>query len=68
MISKKFPAIMEQKNLGGAFAWALGEDGDDFTHLKTLNDEMKKFEKHYPREKSIFGSKVKAGARIQDEL
>ena len=42
VIAKKFPAIMEAKNLGGAFAWALGEDANDFVHFKALTAEMKK--------------------------
>lgn len=46
-IAKKFLAIMEKKNLGGAFAWGLGEDAVDFIHLKQLTFEMKKFaERH----------------------
>ena len=44
MIARKFPAIMEEKQLGGSFAWALGEDGDQFIHLQALNAEMKKFQ------------------------
>ncbi|KAL6713633.1 hypothetical protein ACLMJK_009098 [Lecanora helva] len=37
VIAKKFPAIIDKKNLGGAFAWGLGEDADDFVHLRALN-------------------------------
>ena len=43
VISKKFPAIMEKKKLGGAFAWGLGEDANDFTHLKALTVCMDKY-------------------------
>ncbi len=35
-IAKKFPAIVAAKRLGGVFAWGLGEDGDEWTHLKAL--------------------------------
>lgn len=42
-IARKFPALMEKRNLGGAFAWGLGEDADDFVHLRALNTEMKKY-------------------------
>lgn len=35
-IEKKFPAIMKKRALGGAFAWGLGEDAEDFVHLKAL--------------------------------
>ena len=50
VIAKKFPAIMEKKNLGGAFAWGLGEDADDFTHLTALTAEMRKYAKRYQGE------------------
>ena len=42
-IAKKFPAIMEKKALGGAFAWGLGEDAEDFTHLKALTASMQRY-------------------------
>lgn len=35
-ILKKFPAIVETRNLGGVFAWGLGEDANDWKHLKAL--------------------------------
>ena len=57
-ISKKLPAIVEKNGVGGVFAWGLGEDADDFVHLKALTAGMKT---HVDREKS-------GGSRIQDEL
>ncbi|CZR59117.1 related to extracellular chitinase [Phialocephala subalpina] len=33
-ISRKFPALVEEKNLGGVFAWGLGEDAPKWEHLK----------------------------------
>ncbi|KAI1748895.1 glycoside hydrolase family 18 protein [Xylaria castorea] len=36
-VAKKFPLIVEEKKLGGVFAWGLGEDAPDFAHLKALN-------------------------------
>lgn len=36
-IMKKFPAIVKSRNLGGVFAWGLGEDSRDWRHLKALN-------------------------------
>lgn len=33
-IQKKFPAIVDKMQLGGVFAWGLGEDAPDFSHLK----------------------------------
>ena len=38
VIFNKFPDIVEKKNLGGVFAWALGEDGPEFAHLKALSE------------------------------
>lgn len=35
-ILKKFPQIVEKKKLGGVFAWGLGEDSKDWSHLKAL--------------------------------
>lgn len=35
-ISKKIPLIVEKKGLGGVFAWGLGEDSHNWTHLKAL--------------------------------
>lgn len=40
-IQKKYHFIMKEMGLGGAFAWALGEDSRDWRHLKALNDEVK---------------------------
>jgi len=34
--------IIKKRGLGGAFAWALGEDGTKFSHLKLLNEEVEK--------------------------
>lgn len=42
-IAKKFPAIMEEKKLGGVFAWGLGEDGNEWTHLKALTAGWKEY-------------------------
>jgi GH18 family chitinase len=42
-IAKKFPAIVKEKGLSGVFAWALGEDGNDFTHLKALTAEVRRY-------------------------
>jgi GH18 family chitinase len=40
-IAKKFPLIVKKKGLGGVFAWGLGEDANDFTHLKALTAGVK---------------------------
>ncbi|KAL1959522.1 hypothetical protein VTO42DRAFT_1967 [Malbranchea cinnamomea] len=42
-IRKKFPAIVRAKNLGGVFAWGLGEDAPKFTHLKALTARMREY-------------------------
>ncbi|KAI1314031.1 glycoside hydrolase family 18 protein [Xylaria venustula] len=44
-ITKKFPLIVEEKRLGGVFAWGLGEDAPDFTHLKALNTGVERLAK-----------------------
>ncbi|MCJ1466149.1 hypothetical protein MMC07_004768 [Pseudocyphellaria aurata] len=43
-IAKKFPALMKRRGLGGAFAWGLGEDAEDFVHLKALTQCMNEYE------------------------
>jgi GH18 family chitinase len=67
-IAKKFPAIMEQKSLGGAFAWGLGEDADDFVHLKALTAEMKSLGRVYQGEGSNDKSAPLPSSRGKDEL
>ena len=42
VIAKKFPAIVEKKHLGGVFAWGLGEDSADWTHLEALTAEIRR--------------------------
>ncbi|RDW89354.1 hypothetical protein BP6252_01386 [Coleophoma cylindrospora] len=54
-IRKKFSPIMEEKGLGGAFAWGLGEDALEFRHLKTLSAAMDAFE-------------LKSAQLVKDEL
>ena len=36
VIERKFSAILQKKDLGGVFAWGLGEDAGDWSHLKAL--------------------------------
>ncbi|KAL9107496.1 MAG: hypothetical protein Q9227_007598 [Pyrenula ochraceoflavens] len=38
---RKFPLVVEAKNLGGAFAWGLGEDANQWRHLKAMNEEFR---------------------------
>lgn len=42
-IARKFPQIMEEKGLGGAFAWGLGEDAEKWVHFRALTGEMRKY-------------------------
>lgn len=42
-IRKKFPAIVDEKQLGGVFAWGLGEDAPDFAHLDATVDGLQKY-------------------------
>ena len=68
VIAKKFPAIMEKKNMGGAFAWGLGEDADDFAHLKALTFHIKKFVKRHQGEGLNGKSASLSSSRIKNEL
>ncbi|EHL01634.1 putative Chitinase C [Glarea lozoyensis 74030] len=36
-IVEKVERVVKAKGIEGAFAWGLGEDGDEFEHLQTLN-------------------------------
>ena len=54
-IAKKFPKITTARNLGGIFAWGLGEDATEWRHLKTMNDGYEKW-------------KASGGWRWKDEL
>lgn len=44
-MGRKFPAIVEEKGLGGVFAWGLGEDAERFVHLEALSREMRGWER-----------------------
>ena len=57
-IAKKFPAIVERKDLGGVFAWGLGEDADAFVHLEALTAGVR----------TLGQGAVTTGERIVDEL
>jgi len=67
-IAKKFPAIVEKKGLGGAFAWGLGEDADDFSHLKALNDGMRRHRKSNQGEGANIEDSRTLSSREKDEL
>ncbi|KAI1098563.1 glycoside hydrolase family 18 protein [Jackrogersella minutella] len=53
-IAKKFPLIMEKEQLGGVFAWGLGEDAPNWAHLKALNAGVK----------SLSNRKVNSGSKL----
>ncbi|KAI0415946.1 glycoside hydrolase family 18 protein [Xylaria grammica] len=36
-VARKFPLIVQEKKLGGVFAWGLGEDAPDFAHLRAIH-------------------------------
>ncbi|OLN96976.1 Endochitinase 42 [Colletotrichum chlorophyti] len=36
-ILRKFPALVDEKRLGGVFAWSLHDDGPEYKHLKAVN-------------------------------
>lgn len=52
-IAKKFPLIVEEKGLGGVFAWGLGEDAPAFEHLQAATEGWRKVEEKRRREKDI---------------
>ena len=44
-IRKKFESLVPTRGLGGVFAWALGEDAPDFSHLKALGKSIAEYHK-----------------------
>ncbi|KAJ4342149.1 hypothetical protein N0V95_006996 [Ascochyta clinopodiicola] len=42
LISRKFDDIVRKYKLGGVMAWSLGEDSNDWSHVKRMADELKK--------------------------
>lgn len=40
-ILRKFPLIVDNKGLGGVFAWGLGEDAPHFYHLSAVNEGLR---------------------------
>ena len=67
-IVEKFPAIMEKKDLGGAFAWGLGEDADDFIHFTTLTSKMESFEKRHRGGILDTASPLVSSSHLREEL
>lgn len=43
-LSKKFPLIVKESNLGGVFAWGLGEDSKSWEHLQASTAGVKKYQ------------------------
>jgi GH18 family chitinase len=41
VIAEKVPSLVVRKQLGGVFAWGLGEDAPDFDHLQALTTAYK---------------------------
>lgn len=44
-VARKFPLIVEERKLGGVFAWGLGEDAPQFAHLQALNTGVERLAK-----------------------
>jgi chitinase len=42
LITRKFNDIVRKYNLGGVMAWSLGEDSNDWSHVKRMADELAK--------------------------
>ena len=60
-ILKKFPTIVDKLHLGGVFAWGLGEDSKDWSHLKALTKGFQ--ESNSTGEKARKSSKSTSGFR-----
>lgn len=67
-IERKFPAIVQREELGGVFAWGLGEDAEDFKHLKALTDGVGSWIGGQRGERIVAGSMRDENSRIIDEL
>ncbi|KAM5350611.1 hypothetical protein ACJ41O_007116 [Fusarium nematophilum] len=52
-IQRKFVDVVPQLNVGGVFAWGLGEDAPNFEHFKTTAEEV---------------HKIRAADGVKDEL
>ncbi|KAF3037890.1 hypothetical protein E8E11_002205 [Didymella keratinophila] len=42
LITRKFNDIVRKYKLGGVMAWSLGEDSNDWSHIKRMADELAK--------------------------
>lgn len=65
-IAKKFPAIMDKKRLGGVFAWGLGEDGNEWTHLKALTSAWKEYSRRVIEESTSQSSITAKESMVSD--
>ncbi|KAH8821558.1 glycoside hydrolase superfamily [Xylogone sp. PMI_703] len=61
----KFPLVVEKLDLGGVFAWGLGEDGKEFRHLQALSKGVDLWQKSSSRSSAPIAS-TKAGQRKED--
>ncbi|KAL3425591.1 glycosyl hydrolase family 18 [Phlyctema vagabunda] len=59
-ILRKLPLLLEEKSVGGVFAWGLGEDAVEFSHLKTLTRGL--------LESSVLSHRSDCSGRGRDEL
>ena len=65
---QKIPLIVKRDDLGGAFAWGLGEDADTFQSLRALNDAIKKHGKIDRGKELEFENKQTSSSQVEDEL
>lgn len=42
-IKRKFPRVLDKRQLGGVFAWGLGEDAPLYEHFAALNDGLERY-------------------------
>ncbi|KAH7138716.1 chitinase 1 [Dendryphion nanum] len=71
-IVRKFGNVVREKDLGGAFAWGLGEDAEGFGHLRALNGAWEEWVKGAGGRKTEGGEERRAskteGVGKRDEL
>lgn len=45
LIGRKFTEIVESRALGGVFAWSLAQDSHDWSHLKAMQEGVRRLSK-----------------------
>ncbi|KAF2114110.1 glycoside hydrolase superfamily [Lophiotrema nucula] len=53
LIARKFADIVDTLGLGGVFAWSLGEDSNDWSHITTMSAQVAKLSSTSPKLSSV---------------